>query len=77
MEALDEAQSGDTVELLANISIDEQANLGSGVTLEGNGYTLSALFPKTSNSNNSALGIIGESGVTIQNLMVDGTGTLP
>lgn len=77
VEALDEAESGDTVDLLANISIDEQANLGSGVTLDGNGYTLSASFPKTSNSNNAALGIIGKNNVGINNLIVDGTGTLP
>lgn len=55
VEALEEAESGDIVELLDNISIDEQANLGSGVTLDGNGYTITSPFTKTNNSNNSAI----------------------
>lgn len=51
-----------------------QINVPAGTTVEGNGYTISPSFTKTSNSNNSAIGIINADGVTINDLTIDGSG---
>ena len=65
---------GGTVVLVTDVTLTEQVTINKSLTLEGNGNTVSASFPKTDNSNNSAIGIIGTTNVTIQNLIVDGTG---
>ncbi|HUY05156.1 MAG TPA: dockerin type I domain-containing protein [Candidatus Paceibacterota bacterium] len=68
-------QKGDTIVLDSDITTDKQITIAQDdVTIDGNGHMLSAHFPKTDTSNNSALGIDSD-GVTVDNLVVDGTGT--
>ncbi|HVU06251.1 MAG TPA: peptidoglycan-binding protein [Candidatus Paceibacterota bacterium] len=71
--AFDAATAGDTVELAGNITTSAQANITKALTLDGNGFTLSPAFTKTDNSNNSAIGILNTSDVTIGSLVIDGT----
>ena len=61
----------DTISLDSDISTNTQVTLAKPVTLNGNGYTISPTFPKTNNSNNSALGIQANN-VTVNNLVEDG-----
>jgi len=69
-------QNGDTIELDSNITTGKQITIAKDdVTINGNGHTISPSFAKTDNSNNSALGIDGN-GVTVNNLIVDGTNGL-
>lgn len=75
-DAITAASPGDTIALTSDITVASRADLNNGMTLEGNGHTIFASFDKTSNSNNAALGVFGN-GVTIQNLIVDGTGSKP
>ena len=75
--AVAESDEGDTLELQKNTSISQQATLKQGMILDGGGYTLVASFAKTDNDNNSAIGIIGSGNVTVKNMTIDGTGTLP
>ena len=72
-DALNVANTGDTIVLGSDITVLEEVVIDKAVTIDGAGYTLSAHFNKTSDSNNSAIGIV-HSDVTIQNLIVDGTG---
>lgn len=65
--------SGNTWQLLANCNSTQEINVPSGITLDGAGYTISPAFSFTSNSNNAVLGIDGSAGVTVQNLIIDGT----
>lgn len=51
-----------------------QATITKSLTIEGAGFTLNSPFARTGNDNNSAIGIIGTSNVTINNLTIDGTG---
>jgi hypothetical protein len=70
--AVNAANSGDVVALQANASISSQITITTnGVTLDGNGYTITANFVKTSNSNNSALGVQADN-ITITDVILDG-----
>ncbi len=69
---LDSIQNGDIIELDSNLSTLQQITLTKSITFNGNGYTISPAFAKTDNSNNSAIGI-KTSGVTVNNLVEDGT----
>jgi hypothetical protein len=75
-EAVDNANpdGSDTIELNASVTLSQQVTVESPVTIDGNGNTVSASFQKTSPSNNSAIGIVGTTGVTIENVIFDGTG---
>lgn len=65
----------DTISLDSDLTTAKQITLTKPVTLNGNGNTISAGFNYTNNSNNSVIGITGATGVTINNLMTDGSGT--
>ncbi|MFZ2770151.1 MAG: hypothetical protein WAZ50_03440 [Minisyncoccia bacterium] len=72
--ALAAANSGDTITLTSNITTSSELDINKALTLDGAGHKLSASFLRTDNSNNSAIGIKSVDGVTIKNLIVDGTG---
>lgn len=72
--AIDAASAGDSIAIGGNFTTSSQVNITSPLTLDGNGFTLTAAFAKTNNSNNSGIGIIGTHDVNIQDLSVDGTG---
>lgn len=63
--------------LTGDCTVTEQITVPAGVTIEGNDYTISGSFAKTDNDNNSILGLTGADDVTINNLTIDGTGSLP
>jgi len=69
---LSKTQNGDTIDLDSDLIVSHQATLTKTVTLNGNGYTISPNFAKTDNDNNSAIGVQAN-GVTINNLVEDGT----
>lgn len=60
--------------LEGNCTVTAQIDIPSDTTLDGNNYTMYAGFTKTDNSNNAVLGVIGEDNVTIQNLVIEGSG---
>jgi len=65
---------GDTILLTNDFGVSQRVEINSSdITIDGDGHTITASFPKTSNSNNSALGIYGDS-ITVMDLNVDGTG---
>ncbi len=67
------ATSGDTIVLDNGFNVsNEIAVNNSGVTIDGNGQTLTPTFTKNSNSNNATFGIYG-SNVTVKDLTIDGT----
>lgn len=70
--AIDASANGDEIEIQSDITVGQQVNVNKDVTIDGNGFTISPIFTKTNNSNNSTFGIYS-SGVTIKNLTVDGT----
>lgn len=70
-DALNNVTVGGTVVVDSNLTVTSQVTIDNAVVLEGNGYTLSSDFTKTSNSNNAALGIQADD-VTVHNLTVDG-----
>jgi len=81
-DAIDNAVSGDTIELTDNSSLSERVEFNTGVnniTLEGNGHTIMPTWDNTANyiahnySNNASLGIFADN-ITIQNLIIDGVG---
>ncbi|MFA6077732.1 MAG: peptidoglycan-binding protein [Candidatus Paceibacterota bacterium] len=72
-EALMASNIGDTIFLNNDVTTLSQINPKEGVIIDGNGKTLTAAFAKTTNSNNSAIGVTN-SNVTVQNIVIDGTG---
>ena len=62
-----------TINLMGDISVGQQVNINRDITLNGNGFTVSSTFVYTNNSNNSVFGI-HSSGVTLQNLIINGSG---
>jgi hypothetical protein len=71
-ELVDESEAGDTIKLNADTSVMSRTTLKEGMTLDGQGNTLTSPFAKTSNSNNAAL--YPADNVTIRNIIIDGTG---
>ena len=65
------AKSGNVWTLQADCSSPALIDVPAGVTLDGGGYTISPSFARTDNSNNAALGVLGDN-VTIKNLTVNG-----
>ena len=57
-----------------DIIIGAEVTVSRAVTIDGAGFTLSAPFQKTDNTNNAAIGIL-HSDVTVKNLIEDGSGT--
>lgn len=67
------ATTGDTIVLDNGFNVTSEISVNtSGVTIDGNGQTLTPTFTKSSSSNNSTFGIYG-SNVTIKDLIIDGT----
>ncbi len=73
-DAVNAAADGETVALSDNATTTSQITVNKAITIDGNGHTLYAPFAKTDNTNNAAIGIL-HSGVTIKNLVEDGTGS--
>lgn len=68
------ATAGDTIVLDNGFNVTSEIDVNtSGVTIDGNGQTLTPTFTKTTNANNSTFGIYGD-GVTVKDLTIDGTG---
>ena len=67
-------QTGSKWKLVANCTSTAQINVPAGTRLDGNNKTIRASFPKTSNDNNAALGVIGADNVKIKDLTIDGAG---
>lgn len=67
------AESGNNWTLQSDCSSSAQIDVPAGVTLDGGGYTISPTFSKDGNSDNAALGVLGDN-VTIENLTVNGVG---
>lgn len=67
--ALTAAQNGDVVNLAADVTVTAQVTITKSITLNGNGHTITGNFAKTSNSNNSVIGVHAN-GVTINDLTV-------
>ncbi|OYW84328.1 hypothetical protein B7Z17_04265, partial [Candidatus Saccharibacteria bacterium 32-49-10] len=63
--------AGNVIELSKNLSVSEQQTITKAVTLEGNGYTVTGNYVKTSGSNNSVISVQSDD-VTLRNLTVDG-----
>lgn len=59
--------------LQSSCNSTHEIDLPAGVSLDGDNFTISPAFAKTSNSNNAAVGILGSNNVTIHNLTIDGT----
>ena len=57
--------------LQSNCASTQEIDVPSGVTLDGDNYTISPAFSKSDNSNNAAVGVLSNN-VTIQNLTIDG-----
>jgi hypothetical protein len=66
------AESGNVWTLQSNCNSTQEIVVPAGVTLDGDDYTISPAFPKSGNSNNTAVGVLTNN-VTIQNLTIDGT----
>ncbi len=64
--------NGDTLKITNNFKVAEQVQINKEISIDGNGFTIYPTFTKTSDSNNSSLGIFAAN-VTIQNLTIDGT----
>jgi hypothetical protein len=65
--------SATTWTLQSDCTSTHEIDLPAGVTLDGDNFTISPTFAKTTNSNNAAVGILGSNNVTIHNLTIDGT----
>ena len=59
--------------LQSSCSSSHEIDLPAGVSLDGNDFTISPTFAKTTNANNAAVGILGSNNVTIHDLIIDGT----
>ena len=73
--AIDIANSGSILSLEGDVTAENQVTVDKPLTLHGNGHTISPTFTSPSSStgkNNAALGIEGTTGVTVDNLIVDG-----
>lgn len=73
-DAVTAANSGDTIEVMGDLTVGSQVTVNKSLTIEGNGHTVAANYAYTTNSNNSTIGILNTSDVTINNLVVDGVG---
>ena len=58
--------------LQSNCNSTQEIVVPTGVTLDGDNYTISPAFSKFENSNNATVGVLTNN-VTIQNLTIDGT----
>lgn len=63
-------KDGDVIEVDSDLALSQQLTITKDVTINGNGNTITGEFTKTSNSNNSVIGV-QSNGVTISNLAVD------
>jgi len=70
--AVDDAVTGDTIDILSDITVGHRVDLNKALTIDGHGFKISPTFTKTSNSNNASLGVF-EDNTIIKNLVVDGT----
>jgi len=69
----DDSEAG-VWKLTADCTSTAQINIPVGTTVEGNGYTISAGFTKTDNTNNAVIGIINADNVSIRNFTIEGAG---
>lgn len=73
--AIDQANPGETIQLLSDFTTGNQITVDKSIILEGNNHTISPNFTKTDNDNNSVLSLNSVmDGATVQNLVIDGTG---
>ena len=70
--AINNANSGDTINLSSDFTITQQININKSLILNGNNHKIFSNFTKTGNVNNSAIGIFANN-VTLNDLTVDGS----
>jgi cysteine-rich repeat protein len=71
-DAINAASSWDVVSLQNDVTITSQITISTdGISINGNGNSITANFVKTSNSNNSAIWVQADN-VTISNIVLDG-----
>jgi len=69
-----ETIDGSTIVLNDNVTITEQITITRPITIDGNYWTIFPEFSRTGNDNNSAIGILETTDVTLQYLKIDGVG---
>ncbi len=71
---LEAAIAGSEAEIVlgADIEVTSRVNITRSLTLNGNGRTVKPNYTFVNNTNNAALGIIGQSNVVVTDLTVDG-----
>jgi hypothetical protein len=72
LQSLEYAGEGATVLFGDDIDTSSTVEIGTGITIDGNGHTLYPSFAKTDNSNNAGLLIIADD-VDIHDLSIDGS----
>jgi len=70
--AINNANSGDTINLSSDFTITQQININKSLILNGNNHKIFSNFTKTGNVNNSAIGIFANN-FTLNDLTVDGS----
>ena len=70
--ALSRVVEGGTIHFLSDIHVSSIFNINKAVAVDGNGHTIFGVFAKTTNSNNSVIGILHDN-VVLRNLTVDGS----
>lgn len=77
-EAHDDAGTlaGDTLTLTADLVTTGQVTITKAITIDGNGNEIDGNFTKTSNSNNSVIGVLGDD-VSIVDIEVTSSGDAP
>lgn len=71
---IDDADPGDSIVLFEDVTLDKQLTIDKSLTFSLAGNTLYANFAKDANDNNSAIGVVGASDVTIFGVVIDASG---
>lgn len=71
-DAVNAVAVGGTVNIEGDLTLGAQVTVNKSVTINGGGHMINASYVYTNNSNNSGIGIINTSNVTINNLTVEG-----
>ena len=73
--AINEANSGNTITLLSDITVASQISINKTITIDGNNKSITANFTRTGNDNDSVIGVYEEEyTATIKNITLDGGG---
>ena len=74
-EAINNANSGDIITLLSDITVTSQISINETITIDGNNKSITANFTRNGNNNDSVIGVYGEANTaTIKNIILNGGG---